>query len=378
MANGDIASAVQSAKAARSNNPPPPDPMAVSPSQGMPAAVSQLLAASPAMLTQPSTPPDFDAALQRSILEGSQQGQQILAEQIARSKSLGQQETALSGERAGMPLPKTSVLQEPWMKMQPVTGQGFGRDAKNLALDVLRGALSGVASTGPGRSVQAGIYGPGERRFATRQDQLANQIADVQKQREEADRLAGTGAQMVYRPLMPGARTVQTGVTKELGENRLAEEKRWHDMSNAEKTAALQQRRADSANRLQVSLGNLKARWAGLNEAQRHNAVDESIAQQRTDDVAYYKGLGLDEKSANDYATQHAKENKLASDHYIQSWFGTLPGGASASPRSAPPSARQRSGSQGGSVKVTDPRGGIHTFPDQRSADNFKRAAGIR
>ncbi|MCU1302372.1 MAG: hypothetical protein JWQ87_2656 [Candidatus Sulfotelmatobacter sp.] len=31
-----------------------------------------------------------------------------------------------------------------------------------------------------------------------------------------------------------------------------------------------------------------------------------------------------------------------------------------------------------GQVQVTDPSGGVHTFPDQNSADNFKRLAGIR
>jgi len=33
---------------------------------------------------------------------------------------------------------------------------------------------------------------------------------------------------------------------------------------------------------------------------------------------------------------------------------------------------------QGGGVKVTDPRGVTHTFPDQASADKFKKAANIQ
>jgi len=36
------------------------------------------------------------------------------------------------------------------------------------------------------------------------------------------------------------------------------------------------------------------------------------------------------------------------------------------------------SGGKGGQVQVTDPRGVIHTFRDQKSADAFKKAAGIR
>jgi hypothetical protein len=35
-------------------------------------------------------------------------------------------------------------------------------------------------------------------------------------------------------------------------------------------------------------------------------------------------------------------------------------------------------GGGGGSVQVTDPSGGVHTFPDQASADKFRQLAGIR
>lgn len=35
-------------------------------------------------------------------------------------------------------------------------------------------------------------------------------------------------------------------------------------------------------------------------------------------------------------------------------------------------------GGSGGQVQVTDPRGGVHTFPDQDSADKFKKLAGIK
>lgn len=38
----------------------------------------------------------------------------------------------------------------------------------------------------------------------------------------------------------------------------------------------------------------------------------------------------------------------------------------------------QDSGAGVGNVTVTDPRGKVHTFPDQKSADNFKKAAGIK
>jgi hypothetical protein len=39
---------------------------------------------------------------------------------------------------------------------------------------------------------------------------------------------------------------------------------------------------------------------------------------------------------------------------------------------------QQKANGGGGGVQVTDPRGHIHTFPDQKSADNFKRLANIQ
>jgi len=39
----------------------------------------------------------------------------------------------------------------------------------------------------------------------------------------------------------------------------------------------------------------------------------------------------------------------------------------------------QEYGPQGPSgIQVTDPQGGVHTFADQASADNFKKVAGIK
>lgn len=42
------------------------------------------------------------------------------------------------------------------------------------------------------------------------------------------------------------------------------------------------------------------------------------------------------------------------------------------------PQAAASKGATGGQVQVTDPKGGIHTFPDQASADKFKKLANIQ
>lgn len=44
----------------------------------------------------------------------------------------------------------------------------------------------------------------------------------------------------------------------------------------------------------------------------------------------------------------------------------------------APANNTSRGGHTPGGISVTDPAGGVHTFPDQASADNFKRLAGIK
>jgi len=59
---------------------------------------------------------------------------------------------------------------------------------------------------------------------------------------------------------------------------------------------------------------------------------------------------------------------------------GGIPGEAAPQPTAAPTPAAQPAAANrpAGSVSVTDPNGGVHVFPNQAAADNFKRLAGIR
>src|SRR3569833_1453440 len=59
---------------------------------------------------------------------------------------------------------------------------------------------------------------------------------------------------------------------------------------------------------------------------------------------------------------------------------GGIPGDAAPQPPAAPPPAAQPAAANrpAGSGSVTDPNGGVHVFPNQAAADNFKRLAGIR
>ena len=56
-------------------------------------------------------------------------------------------------------IPRTSITQEPWMKMEPVTGHGVLGGLFSALKDIGRGALAGVAATAPGRAVQEAHYG---------------------------------------------------------------------------------------------------------------------------------------------------------------------------------------------------------------------------
>lgn len=91
----------------------------------------------------------------------------------------------------------------------------------------------------------------------------------------------------------------------------------------------------------------------------------------------------MDIKSAKLYADQEMKYRTLKADHWFQDATGRLPQGTGAPVVNIPPRPRAQAsraggGSRAGNITVTDPKGGVHTFSDQQSADNFKKAAGIK
>src|SRR5262245_13680109 len=76
---------------------------------------------------------------------------QVASEQMVRQRALADKLAPLLTKQDAMSrpqsttnpegIPKAGLSDEPWMKMQPVTGQGFGGDAKNLLTDLGRGLL---------------------------------------------------------------------------------------------------------------------------------------------------------------------------------------------------------------------------------------------
>lgn len=173
-----------------------------------PAAMATLMpgAMSP---VQPTTP-DQNAQLIQSILQQSQVGQQAFQQQLQRAQGVGNMATgALQQNLAAHPvqqMPMAGLSQEPWMKMQPVTGQGAGGDIKNAVEDVGRGILQGFASgTGVGRNIQSGIYGPKLAQYKEGQEQRAAAITGLQGQQKTEEEPIASAASLAYRPYMAAA-----------------------------------------------------------------------------------------------------------------------------------------------------------------------------
>jgi len=117
-------------------------------------------------------------------------------------------------------IPKAGLSDEPWMKMQPVTGQGFGGDAKNLLTDLGRGLLRILSATGPGEAVLGAVYGPGERRYATRRSAVAQQIADIQKQQELEEKPIGPMGELAYHQELIGTKEEQNRIRQQLADEK--------------------------------------------------------------------------------------------------------------------------------------------------------------
>jgi hypothetical protein len=166
---------------------------------------SQVMTGNFGMPQQPQQPQgqmpggDLDSQIKQQILQQGQAGMQGYQQTQQQMGDLGQRAQALQQQLGSMPLPKTSVTDEPWMKMQPVRGQGVGGDLKNLLADIGRGMLAGVASTGPGQSIQQGLYGGGERRYQTQSGALAQQIQDIQGQQKTLGESLGPTTNLATR-----------------------------------------------------------------------------------------------------------------------------------------------------------------------------------
>lgn len=108
-------------------------------------------------------------------------------------------------------------------------------------------------------------------------------------------------------------------------------------------------------------------------------------AERGTTEKDFDPNLGPQQLRSNVAITARLLRSKIAS--LENQWNQNAPEGQDFQSRFIMPEAQRQldkwapqkqGGGGGGGVQVTDPRGHIHTFPDQKSADAFKAAAGIK
>lgn len=147
-----------------------------------------------------------------------------LAEQYQKPALQGEMDVARQmGPLAGSDqIPRQGLAQEPWMKMQPVTGQGFGGDVKGVLGDVGKALLLGLSATGPGRAVQGAIYGPAQRTYKLGQEQKAQRLEAMKTQAgaygqagESASRAIGGLAEADYRNRMATSKEEQIRINQQ-------------------------------------------------------------------------------------------------------------------------------------------------------------------
>lgn len=172
-----------------------------------PAAIAGLM---PGAVSPVQPQPDQNAALIQSILAQSAMGQQAFQQQLQRAQGVGNiAQGALQQNLQAYPVqqvpPHYGLSQEPWMKMQPVMGQGAGGDIRNAIADMGRGVLEGFAATRPGQDIQSSIYGPRIAQYGEQQKQRAAAISGLQEQQKAEEEPIASAASLAYRPYMAAA-----------------------------------------------------------------------------------------------------------------------------------------------------------------------------
>jgi hypothetical protein len=250
---------------------------------------------------------DLASQLQQQALQQGQMGSQAFQQGQQNIQDLGQRAQALQQQLGSLQRPKTSVTDEPWMKMQPVTHQGVGADLKNLLADIGRGALAGVASTGPGRSIQQGLYGGGERAYKTQSENLASQIADIQTQQKTATEGLNAASNMAYRPGMTLAREQQAQAAV-----MNANTKATYDAANVElrqKAQVLQKQIADGK----------------LTQEQARTQMMGEIAKNRDKTLQGIAGMYSDQRDRDAQVGAVENEYKQLMEHPLESLLGLGP-----------------------------------------------------
>lgn len=252
------------------------------------------------------------------LMQQSQANQAIAATQLQRQHDLAAQVGQLQQQQAALPIPKTGLTDEPWMKMQPVTGQGIGGDLKNLLGDIGRGALyAGAGSTGMGRNFTNSLYQPGIQRYKAQSGTLAKQIEELQaqQQREEAPMTSAVAGE--YRPITAGAQYQRSQAS----------------LMNAQTEQAYKQALIplkQQAQQIQLQLGQGK-----ITEEQARTQMMGIIARNRDATLQSVAGMYADQRDRDVQVQAVEKEFQDLIDHPFQVLLGLTPTPPSSTPTPA-------------------------------------------
>jgi hypothetical protein len=293
---------------------------------------------------------------------------QIASEDIGRQRAQAEKLVPLLARQEAMSRPQSPDNPEGIPKQGPGIdkGRGFGHNLGEVLLTIAN-------MTGPGRAVNQAIYGPRKQAYARSSAEVAQQIQDIQKQEEIEQKPIGPMGELAYHQGLLGTREEQNRIREQLANERTKNDTERTDIER-QKLELGRQKAEQAVQRWRQQYGmelkNFQARVKNLDRETARDQMDAMLRDQANKNYAGRTAAGQSEKEASLAAAADISQAKIDANNWLQRTFHVQP--------KIPPRNRPGGGAQGGgSVQVKDPRGVVHTFPDQNSANNFKKAAGI-
>lgn len=225
-------------------------------------------------------PPPQMGDLSQEALQTSQFGRQQLATELDRLRNYQSMQDPLI-ENARQLAGHLSYHPQ----MAPMTGHGVGHDILNVLGNLGKGALTGLAATGPGQAIQGQVYGPQRQQYAA--DIQA--IKERQGQMEEEGKTVGPLASMGYHPLYPATKARQVDIQAQQHFQQMTQEqwKTLGELSMKAKQLELGGRKVEAENartqmngivaQISAAARNF-ATQAGIDNVDMENFVKQQIA----------------------------------------------------------------------------------------------------
>jgi len=241
-----------------------------------------------------------------TAMQESQQGRQGLATEtqriqnnISRQQQLEDYVRQMSGHLAYQP------------HFQPITGGGFLHGLGALMGDIGKGALAGLAATGPGQAIQQVAYSQPRAQVADAINEIKQRQGQNAVEGELARTYGGEATHALYPAARYGGEQLQTGTRMQIAQ-----------MSDATRRLVDQHRTAleAQANQIKQQLGQGKisveqARTAMMKYvADTGNAMKQNVASMFTDQ----RQAAVETQAAE-------QQYKTEADHLLQNILGIAP-----------------------------------------------------